>query len=488
MKKKCFIVALLINLIIITVLQINMIDDITVGANIKDKYEEILNYTYNYNSYVASDKDNSRKSEEAENIEAQNEKANEDKNTENKSDFINTGDNIPVGIVITKSDSNIYHNNLTIKSKGQINLYYGKNYKNKKTFPNGISISLTDNYFDNKNIIKIKSKNKLVISGISEVGLDGSLYIYKEKEGMVVVNNVNVEKYLCGVVASEMPESFEMEALKAQAVCARTYTYAHLENDKYEKYNAIMDDTVSYQAYGESSGSEKIREAVAETKGVVLSEKNQLINAYYFSTSCGYTTDYKIWGDESMSYLKSKYVSVNEGVADVSTGDFFNKFIKNTAATYESACPFFRWNVTINTTTIKNKVYDVTGKNIGDIKSVTVKKRGDGGIASKIVVEGEDGNCILEQQYEIRQVFSPYGYHLNLNDGNVRTDLLLLPSAFITIDQISSTKYKITGGGFGHGSGMSQYGANEMAKQGMKYEEILHFFYSDVNCGNIDIR
>lgn len=484
MRKSHIITALSINLLVLTVAYVNLLENISVGANIKSAYEEMLNYTYNNYDVKnnVSDEYSVIKETYTQNT---NNKSTKDKNNRN---LINSGDNPEVGIVITNTSENIHHDDLTIKSNSDIYIYYGEGLKNKKNCGRSISINSGDDYFKSNNIIKICSAGKLKVSDITDAALEGELHIYSESSGLVAVNRINVEKYLYGVVASEMPESFEKEALKAQAVCARTYTYAHLDNDKYKQYNAIMDNTTSYQAYGNSEYSKKIMQAVNETKGEVLSVNNELIDAYYFSTSCGYTTDYKIWGDTKLSYLKSKYVSKNEGVADVSTGDFFNSFIKNTATTYESECPFFRWNVTINGTTIKNKLYEVIGENIGDIKNIKVKKRGSGGIASEILCEGINGTIVLDNQYEIRQVFSPYGYDLKLNDESVRCDMTLLPSAFITVDKVSDAKYKITGGGFGHGSGMSQYGANEMAKAGKKYKEIVTFFYNNVNCGRIDIH
>lgn len=393
-------------------------------------------------------------------------------------------DNTQIGIVVTNGGNNIYHSSISMESEGTIRIYYGKNLNSTKSFNNKITISDLK-YFKKNKYVKITSDKKITIKNLPNNSYEGDFFIYHESDGFVIVNNISVEKYLYSVVASEMPVSFEKEALKSQAVCARTFTYSHLDNDKYKKYNAIMDDTTSYQAYGKTT-DKKIKEAVKDTRGEVLSTDEGLISAYYFSTSCGYTTDDGIWGRDAKSYLKSKYVSDKENVVDVSAKDNFKNFINNNYDAYESKCSFYRWKVTINSESIKNKIYECKGENIGNIKNVEVRSRGAGGIVSEIVISGEDGSVSITNQNEIRKIFSPQGLELKLNDGSTRTDLTTLPSAFFAVDKVSDKKYQLTGGGFGHGSGMSQYGANEMAKEGMNYKEILEFFYSGVICGYIN--
>lgn len=398
----------------------------------------------------------------------------------------NSDDKTEIGIVITNSSNNIYHDTVSMESEGTINVYYGKNLNSTKSVGNEIAIDSLK-YFKKNKYVKITSDKKINIKNLPNNSYEGDFFVYSKDEGFVIVNKVSVEKYLFSVVASEMPLSFEKEALKSQAVCARTYTYAHLDNDKYKEFDAIMDDTTSYQAYGKKT-DKKIVEAVKSTRGEVLTRNNELINAYYFSTSCGYTTDDRIWGNAKNDYLRSKYVSAKESVIDVSTKDNFNSFIKNNYDAYESKCAFYRWKVTINAETIKSKLYEYKGENVGNIQNIEIAERGAGGIVSKIRIIGEKGSAVITNQNEIRNVFSINGNELKLNDGSVRMDFGSLPSAFFTVDKISNKKYMLTGGGFGHGSGMSQYGANEMAKKGKGYEEILNFFYTDVTCGRIEIH
>ena len=136
----------------------------------------------------------------------------------------------------------------------------------------------------------------------------GTLIIGKEKDGWYVVNRLPLEKYLYGVVPSEMPSDYEKEALKAQAVCARTYAWMQIQKnqDPIGIGIAQVDDSVSYQVYQNSGESETAKRAVDETKGEILMKDGQPITAYYFSTSHGKTSTNEVWeASAPASYLKS---------------------------------------------------------------------------------------------------------------------------------------------------------------------------------------
>ena len=115
-----------------------------------------------------------------------------------------------------------------------------------------------------------------------------------------------------------------MEALKAQAVCARTYILK-CSKSKYKKYNAIADDSTSYQVYNRIGENNKTKKAAKATNGIVMTYENELINAYYFSTSCGYTTDYRIWGKEKKLYLQGTNLTKNK--TDIIEEKNFKKII-----------------------------------------------------------------------------------------------------------------------------------------------------------------
>ena len=113
------------------------------------------------------------------------------------------------------------------------------------------------------------------------------------------------------------------------------------------------------------------------------------------------------------------------------------------------------------------------------ITDIEVTKRGGGDIAMEIKVTGEKGAVTVETENKIRAALGGEGYQITLNDGSVTESRQLLPSAFFTVRK-DGEKFVIEGGGFGHGIGMSQNGANEMAKKGRNYREILELFYQDI--------
>ena len=117
-----------------------------------------------------------------------------------------------------------------------------------------------------------------------------------------------------------------------------------------------------------------------------------------------------------------------------------------------------------------------TGKEIGLLQNISVTKQGVGGIALQIVATGTEGEITVDTENKIRSALGGSGYEIVKNDGTIVKSTKLLPSAFFTIAKTGGN-YIIEGGGYGHGIGMSQNGANEMAKAGKTYEEILQFFY-----------
>ena len=133
----------------------------------------------------------------------------------------------------------------------------------------------------------------------------GSLEIKKEEEGLVLINELYLEDYLKKVVPSEMPASYEKEALKTQAVCARTYAYRQIQGNTYGAYGAHVDDSTSFQVYNNTQTNERTDQAVDETYGQLLTFDGEPIDAFYYSTSCGLGAVVSFWGNtvENFRYL-----------------------------------------------------------------------------------------------------------------------------------------------------------------------------------------
>ena len=318
----------------------------------------------------------------------------------------------------------------------------------------------------------------------------GCFEVSKESQGLLLLNEVDVEDYLTRVVPSEMPASYEMEALKAQAVCARTYAYRQIQANAYSQYGAHVDDSTNYQVYNNIESSEKTDRAVKETDGQMVFYGGTPAETYYFSTSCGYSTDGTIWGAslDDVPYLKGICLSENGRMADLTTNDAFIPFIQGQGEpNYDSGFPMYRWK-----TTVTNKKLAETVTGIGTIQGIFVTERGTGGIAKTVKIVGSDGEKVLKGQSQIRSVLGGSELEYVKNDGGTMTGWATLPSAFIAVDETARDEEKgirtftIWGGGYGHGVGMSQNGAQEMARQGKNYRDILTFFYSGVEVKEIE--
>ena len=290
----------------------------------------------------------------------------------------------------------------------------------------------------------------------------GIIELFSTPEGVVMVNELPVEEYLYAVVPSEMPASYCIEALKCQAICARSYAYCQMLVYGYPEYYAHVDDSVSYQVYGNSKEQETTTKAVKETGGKKLWYQDQVVKTYYYSTSCGHSTSVEAWGtklSENNQYLQGIPICDEQGNA------------------YERSLPWYKWEATIPQETLNNLIELNTAKDIGELKNIEITKQGAGGVALQLTVTGTTKTITVETENKIRAALGGTGYQITKQDGTVIQSTKLLPSAFFTIEK-NGKSYIIKGGGYGHGIGMSQNGANEIAKTGKTYEQILQFFYS----------
>ena len=253
------------------------------------------------------------------------------------------------------------------------------------------------------------------------------------------IEKIDLEKYLIGVVSSEVPTSFEKEAIKAQAVAARTYALKQMENKTNDPYD-VKDDTSS-QVYKSDEELKKIwkdkyeekikiiKEAVDETKGEYITYDDKVIYAFFFSTSNGKTEDNKDVFGQDLPYLKV----VDSSFDEQETDNF--KVIKTLPLKefYQNLKIDYNDNLTITNKelTTSNRVKNITINNI-TFKGTDVR--------SKLSLRSTD-------------------FNIEKNGDNV----------------VITTK------GYGHGVGMSQYGANALAKQNKNYQEIIKYYYQGTN-------
>lgn len=277
-------------------------------------------------------------------------------------------------------------------------------------------LSKDDNIKEEDNEIKQETQTKQMVT-------------IKRSNGTIL--NLELEEYLIGVVAAEMPASFQVEALKSQAIAARTYTMKAIEN------NITLTDTVSTQAYKDNNqlksmwGSSyetyynKVKNAVTATEGLVMLYNGTLIQAYYHSTSNGVTEDStSVFG--AYPYLKSVNSEVDKNVSS---------YLKTITYSYED---------------ISNKL----GIPLTYLSNIQIERNSTNHV-SKITI---DNNIYGGVEFRTKLGLRSTDFDIILNENNI----------------------SITTRGYGHGVGMSQYGANEYAKLGYSYDKILKHYYTGI--------
>lgn len=322
---------------------------------------------------------------------------------------------------------------------------------------------------------------------LEEKDYPGTLQYYEEKDGWVIVNEVPLEEYLRWVVPSEMPSRYAAEALKAQAICARTYAVWHMQDYAYPEYEAHVDDSVSFQVYHQVEPQESTDQAVRETAGQIMLYQSKPVKAYYFSTSCGSTTDENIWekGDrEKTPYIAGRLVNTKKSEKNLTSEKTFAKFIrKKHADDLEITEPWYRWNCYVALPQIQENAEKQLGFE-EKIIQVEVTERNTGGAVQRLLLRGEQASESVTYEYPIRQLLSIPGGAIHKNDGTEAEGSSLLPSGYFVLEPVQkdgkTVGYEVYGGGLGHGAGMSQNGARILAEQGETYEFILHYFYKDI--------
>ena len=265
---------------------------------------------------------------------------------------------------------------------------------------------------------------------------------------------MNIDDYLCNVVSAEMPADYEIEALKAQAVVARTYTIYKINNKKHENAD-ICDDSTCCQAWVDKetrfsrweeskreSNWEKIQKCVQETQGQIITYQNQPINAFFHANSGGKTElPVNVWGGTGLPYLQVAETAGEEGYKQ-----------------YESEVELTQDELIEK---LKTKYSDIS-----------------------IDFSNQEDLKILEYTDSGRVKTVKFGNH-EISGVETRT-LLGLKSTNFEISK-ENDKIKFTVKGYGHGVGMSQTGADAMAKQGKNYKEIINHFYSGVEIKEVNL-
>lgn len=402
------------------------------------------------------------------------------------------------------------HKKVSVVSDGTMWITMGEE---TSEWPAGTEFSVTPGSaaFDHGRIL-IQAEEEIQITSLKRsYGVPyykGSIELTLGEDAIWVVNEVQLEDYLCRVVPSEMPAGHGLEALKAQAVCARSYAYNQIRANAVRAKGAHVDDTTTYQVYNNSNTKELCTQAVQETAGRVLSYEGDVITAYYSSTTCGSSTDISIWGmsPQEYPYFVGRELSAEGSSLDLTQEETFRQFIKDTEyPSFDTPFAWYRWNFYADLSALSDAInlsLSKLGKNgnpyilvkqddgefrqqqissLGKVTRMEVTARGAGGIASELLVEGTQATIRVIRQGNVRSYLGNRDYVITKKDGSTVTNMGTIPSAFICLEEVLEgdklVGYQIYGGGYGHGVGMSQNGAKTMAAQGMDHEEILQFFY-----------
>ena len=301
-----------------------------------------------------------------------------------------------------------------------------------------------DKYYEisnNKSLI-IRSSDRRGI-WINSKRYSGKINIVFRNNKILVINVLGVEKYLNSVVGSEMPHKWHIEALKAQAIASRTYALKKTNNGLYD-----IDSTQTNQVYnGLESSTFKTRRAVRETRSLVITYKNKLINALFHSSSGGMTENSEaVWSDP-YPYL-------------VTVKDFDQKN------------PKIRWNKEVSKSELK-EIFPI----IGGIQQIEVLNITETGRIKNLKITGTFGDKVITGK-EFR---SKLGLKSTLFRPTISEDFYDKKD----LNNQSNIQFHpfliISGMGAGHGVGMSQWGARYMANKGYKANQILKYFYKGVN-------
>ncbi len=380
------------------------------------------------------------------------------------------------------------------------------------TYPGGTVLEETSFWENGAGLVTIASVSgrglKVCDNGVWSLEYEGVFHVRKQEAGSAIVNQVGIEEYIYGVLPSEMPDSYEYEAFKAQAVCARSYVYAKMQMTAYPEYDAQIDDTVMFQVYNKQKISETARQAVDETRGMVLVKDGVVAEPFYFSTSWGHTSDVGVWNlnQEDYTYLQPIWVALGGENRDFSKEeDFAQAVMGSEEEALEKECRYYRWQAEFSMNKNTEKVVEIlkqrasmlpgtvrfldkmneeeldTTPDFGKIVAVSITKRSYAGAAQVVEIVFEHCKVTVQNEYTIRSLFGAMTTNITCQDGFVQEEAALLPSSYFVIaSQSEESNGTVYGGGLGHGVGMSQNGANLLALNQYGYADILRFFYQDI--------
>lgn len=438
--------------------------------------------------------------------------------------------------ISTNNFESVYHDKIELSAKSPLKIY-SKREEYSASVPELTSVTLElskgkikltinelSREFSNRlyiegDAIAVNSIKRLDNKTMTPV-YNGVMEISSAASALLMINEVNMENYLTKVVPSEMPSNSALEALKCQAIAARTYAISDMLANRFAKEGYHVDDSQRSQVYNNIQEQPKTTEAVKATKGIIMTFEGTPIDAKYYSTSSGLGANYSdIYfradgTSDYRPYLRYSSYITGDFIRPSSEEEWLEFYKKKDLPAPESSYPYFRWKVTYPaealTRTLNKTLQSLYSKenargfltikpedktkadmptliNLQDIK---VLKRGEGGnvITVSYVFENAEvevsGDGNIRHSIKCSEEYAGIPISVVGTNGKPITNVSSLPSSFFSVVKEGSN-FILYGGGFGHGVGMSQYGAVEMGKKGMDYETILNTFYKDIKLEQI---
>ncbi len=413
---------------------------------------------------------------------------------------------VRVGIGTTNFGTYQY-NNITLFGTGDTQIYdnkmlianVGANINIKITYKDGFFTITTPEYSEKvTGPVQITSNYGLLgVTGLKRAGKQalyhGAFELIKNNNNTFnLVNMIEVEEYLKGVVPNEMPVAFGLEALKAQSVAARNYVLS--PRTKASPNYDVVDSVASQVYFGANTEKPLSNQAVKETEGVVAIYNWDLILAQYSSTAGGYTESYsnsfsdpvtKAFPSNEKPYLKAKPDII--GQEQLNDEEKASAYYKSKPTAYDIRSPYFRWEREWTTEELKTALETTLpapsatgfvkpafnkGAKLDDLTEIKVLRRGESGKIIEMEIVTRSQTYKVFKELVIRRLFTKNGK--------------ALPSANVVFENKqdengSLVSIKAYGGGFGHGVGLSQYGAGFMGTELKKsYDKILQHYYTDI--------
>ncbi len=438
-------------------------------------------------------------------------------------DYINTR------IGISNTDySSVYHDQIKLTSVSPLKLYsltdkYSEeipantlinidyNSKGMLVTINGTSKYHLSRLYLNGGNIKILSIKR----GNPEYNPEymGTLEFQISPKGIFIVNELSIEDYLKKVIPSQVDNSGGEEGLKAQAVASRTYAILYIFSSTNSNLGFYIDDSSKGQSYNSVNETSISNSAISSTKGLIMTYNKMPIDAKAFPVSCGTGVRYEdVWFSpdgktQSKPYLRTvNYISSIEKLPE--TEETWLAFFKNLSyVTADSTSPYFRWNIKISENALSNELnktilnlyntnkalvnIEKNGKlvstlpKLGDLRDIKVTKRSRGGNAISTNFIFANATIILIDDYSIGSAFNFTKEYtgtdtlLNRLDSTAIENPSSIPSKFFSIEK-TGKYYTIYGGGYGHGVGMSEYGAIQLSKKNWNFKSILNIYYKNI--------